>query len=464
MITFTDFFVVNRDIILFIYGLVFFILGFAIILQTRQSSRLELARSLRWLAVFGITHSFYEWGDLFIPLQGDYLQENVMQALYFFHKILLALSFLCLFEFGIAVLPGNRRTHWIHWETIIVLLVWILTAFILFPGNPLDLEWRRNANAFARYIIGFPGGVIAAYGLRAHTLQRIAPLNVPKIVRMFQVAGISLGLYAFLGGLIPPPVNFFPGNIVNTQTFTSYFGAPPMVFRSLVGTIIAFTIIRALEIFDLETERRIEHLEQQQIVNSEHERLARNLHDGAIQKVYTAGLLVESAVKIAEPESEVDRRLRRAMAALSDSIVDLRRNLSDLHAHTQVNQESIPALLQKIADDPNYNSMVHITVSSKLSVEKYISDRRTGHLIAIVNEIMANAVRHAQAHNLHIDAADLGEMLYVGIKDDGIGLPPEVQNGYGLRNIRDRTRLLNGKINFKNNKGLMITLEIPWNE
>ena len=48
------------------YGLGFFILGFAIILQVQQSSRLELARSLRWLAVFGITHAFNEWGDLFI--------------------------------------------------------------------------------------------------------------------------------------------------------------------------------------------------------------------------------------------------------------------------------------------------------------------------------------------------------------------------------------------------------------
>ena len=72
MITFAEFFRLNQSIIYFMYGLVFFILGFAIILQTRQSSRLDLARSLRWLAAFGIAHAFHEWGDLFIPIQAQF--------------------------------------------------------------------------------------------------------------------------------------------------------------------------------------------------------------------------------------------------------------------------------------------------------------------------------------------------------------------------------------------------------
>jgi len=46
MISILEFFLINQDIILFLYGLVFFMLGFGIIIRTRQSSRLELARSL----------------------------------------------------------------------------------------------------------------------------------------------------------------------------------------------------------------------------------------------------------------------------------------------------------------------------------------------------------------------------------------------------------------------------------
>ena len=465
MITLSEFFLLNREIILFIYGLVFFILGFAIILQTRQSSRLDLARNLRWLAAFGITHGFYEWGDLFIPIQADYLSETTIQLLYYLHKILLAVSFVCLFEFGLAILPSTKQTRGIHWASVALFILWTFVAFfIVLPGNSDFNLWRRTANALTRYFIGFPGGLLAAYGLRVHTLQRIKPLNVPKIVQMFRIAGLSLGVYAVVAGLVPPPVNFFPGNIVNTETFTEFVGVPPLVFRSLVGMIIAFTIIRAMEIFSLEADRRIEQLEQQQIIGAEHERLARDLHDGAIQKVYTAGLLVESTARLAEPESEMDKRLKRAIVVLNDSILDLRRNLAELHANSQIMQEPLPELLKKIAEDPNYNNMVKISVKTDLPEGKFLSAIRAGHVHAIVNEAMANTVRHANARNVNIHTSDLGEYLRIEIRDDGTGMSSEAKNGYGLRNMRDRARLLNGKIQFENNKGLAIILEIPWND
>ncbi len=52
----TDFFIDNHDVIVFIYGQVFFVMGLAIALQSRRYSRLDLSRSLSWLALFGIVH------------------------------------------------------------------------------------------------------------------------------------------------------------------------------------------------------------------------------------------------------------------------------------------------------------------------------------------------------------------------------------------------------------------------
>ena len=75
------FFDLNHSIVLFSYGLVFFVLGLAIALQSRRYSRLDLARSLSWLAAFGFTHGLHEWGDLFIPIQGAYLSEPAVQGL-----------------------------------------------------------------------------------------------------------------------------------------------------------------------------------------------------------------------------------------------------------------------------------------------------------------------------------------------------------------------------------------------
>ncbi len=67
--TFRTVFTYNRDIFIFIYGLTFLVLGLAIALQSRHSSRLDLARNLSWLAAFGFTHGLHELGDLFIPIQ-----------------------------------------------------------------------------------------------------------------------------------------------------------------------------------------------------------------------------------------------------------------------------------------------------------------------------------------------------------------------------------------------------------
>src|SRR5829696_3211681 len=221
--TLSEFFKLNRDLILFVYGLGFFILGFAILLQVQQSSRLELARSLRWLAAFGVAHAFNEWGDLFIPIQAEHFDATVVRLLLVFQSILLAGSFTCLFEFGISVLSPFYALSWLRGVPAALLLLWgFVIFFVLLPLQP-DMEiWHHTANALARYFIGFPGGLLAAYGLRVHAIRRIQPLNVPVIFRTLRVAGVALGIYAVLGGLIPGPVNFFPGSILNARTFEEF--------------------------------------------------------------------------------------------------------------------------------------------------------------------------------------------------------------------------------------------------
>ncbi|MBI3739190.1 MAG: sensor histidine kinase [Chloroflexi bacterium] len=459
----------NREAILFTYGLVFFVLGFAIVIQTRRSSRLELARSLRWLALFGFAHALNEWGDLFIPIQSVYLSLTATRFLYVIQLVLLAASFTFLFEFGVTLLNPLGRARWLHGFAVGLMAGWMFFAFfVLLPFIPNFITWHHTANALARYFIGFPGGLLAAYGLREQALKRVAPLNAPIIVNTLRVAGISLFAYALLGGLIPPPVDFVPGNLLNTNTFDGLIGLPPLVFRSLIGLIIAVTIIRALEIFDLESERRIEHLEQQQIISAERERIARELHDGAIQKVYTAGLLVESAAHLAQTDTEISSRLERAKIVLNDSISDLRRNLAELHSHLDADaksaNETLSQALQRVAADPHYNSLVQITLKMNLSEEMSLSPIRQNHLLAIINETMANIVRHAQAKRVQIEASTKDRLLSLTIKDDGIGYHSNAEAGYGVRNMRDRARLLNGQMNIVGvkGKGTTVTLEIPW--
>ena len=456
-------FTINHEIIYFVYGLVFFVLGLAIALQSRHSSRLDLARNLTWLAAFGFLHGFNEWGDLFIPIQAAYLSPKIILVLNYLHLILLAASFTCLFEFGAALLESLRPRKWLHILAASLLVIWSIIVFIPLRLGISDFTtWYNASGALARYFIGLPGGLLAAYALRKHTLQRIAPFNVPQIVRAMEAAGITMALYALAAGLIVAPVNFFPGNWLNTDTFTRYLLVPPQLIRALLGLVIAATTIRVLEIFDVETSRQIESMKQQHMLADERERIARELHDGTIQKVYTAGLLIRSAQNLAELETPLAGRLATAVGVLDDAIGDLRQNLSELHAPVQ-SQEPFKSKLEKLVTDPRFSSLVDVSFDLDLPGTDTLPPERCAHVLAIVQETLANIVRHARARHITVTARRPAERLRLAIQDDGIGIPANVVEGHGLRNMRDRASLLHGYLAVeKLEKGTCVTLDIPW--
>ena len=152
-----EFFALNQTIILFVYGQVFFLLGVAIIWQSRRHSRLDLARSLGWLGAFGLTHGLHEWGDIFIPIQAEYLSQAWIEMLLLVQVCLLAFSFACLFQFGVeTVRPYYPHLPWIQVVPAGLLLVWI-TGF-LWVSQVARWDATRlvsQANVWARYLLGF---------------------------------------------------------------------------------------------------------------------------------------------------------------------------------------------------------------------------------------------------------------------------------------------------------------------
>lgn len=454
---------VNIIIVQFVYGLAFFILGLAIALQSRHSSHLDLARSLTWLAAFGFVHAFVEWGDLFIPLQAAYLSPDFITALQYLHLLLLGISFACLFEFGVALLKPLEHSEWLHITAAGLLATWFFATFFPLRSWIHDYQsWYNTCDALVRYFIGLPGGLLSAYALRKHIYQRISPMNVPHIVRSLRTAGISLAVYALAAGLLVPPVNFFPGNLLNSDTFSRVFIITPPIVRSLIGLVIAIYTIRGLEIFDVETARQIEAIQEQQMLTAERERIGRELHDGTIQKVYTAGLLVQSAQKLAGADSPLEARLATAVGVLDDAIVDLRQHLGKLH-NSEASPVPLEQALRDLATDPRFSSLVKIDLDLDLPSSEQYSPEQSSHILAIVQEALANGVRHAQARHIRIHARRVDRRLMLAVQDDGAGIPQQVAEGHGLHNMRDRAALLHGKLEVRPmEKGTAVILDIPW--
>jgi signal transduction histidine kinase len=89
-----------------------------------------------------------------------------------------------------------------------------------------------------------------------------------------------------------------------------------------------------------------------------------------------------------------------------------------------------------------------------------------GHLLAITNEAISNVVRHAQARQLFLTADLVQNQLVLKVEDNGQGLPHDYVVGYGLRNMRDRARMLGGEMTFvsKPGQGATVTIIVPWDE
>ncbi len=456
---------INRDITLFIYGLVFFSLGLSLALQTHSHSRLELARYLKWMAGFGLIHGVYEWGELFIPLQAPLFDPSFLWFSTGIQLLLLSLSFTCLFKFGWSFLRFSEKARWLGNVPWIIWGGWLLTIFvILMSANPTQEAWRNISNALARYLISFPAGLVASFGLFEYTRKNIKPLNLPVITQMLYVVSAALLLYAFLSGLIPPPVSFFPGSILNTQVFSLALGVPVRVFRSMIGLVLTIATIRALEIFDVEYTRYLEQTEKKVILSAERERLARDLHDGAIQSVYSAGLAVDSALRLAPPSSEIAQRLGKAASILDATLLDLRQSLISMANQDQ--PQDLWVELKQLIQDPYWEHSMKFSLNLDSATLPVVSSGKTYHVLSLFREALANVIRHSKARTVDLKVSCLNNVISIELYDDGVGIPINTPPGFGIRNMHDRARLLDGTlvIESQSDKGTRLVLSFPLEE
>ena len=460
------FFITNRDIVLFVYGQVFFVLGMAIALQSWRHSRLVLARSLPWLAAFGFTHAFHEWGYVFIPIQERYISPPVVELLVGVQVALLALSFVLLFQFGIEIqrpLPGHWR--YLRYLPTGLLLLWLWWAF--FPAlftTPAVHEWQIVTSIAARYAIGLPGALVAAYGLRRHTFRLIAPLQSPNIVRMLRLAGVSLIGYALLSGLVVASAAFFPANTLNEDAILALTSVPAPVFRSVLGLTLTIAIIRALSMFQIEVDRQLAALEESQILLAERERIGRDLHDGTLQKIYAVGLLLNSikGELVQKQATKASERVLQSIQLLDEAVTDIRKYIGELRP--QPDGRSLAIALQELAGASHLGTMLDVRLNLDLPENRPLSPWQVRHLLAIAGEALNNVVRHAEATVVDISASSDERRLSLCIEDNGCGLPSDYVLGYGLRNMHDRAHLLGGAIHIQSGtrQGTRVLIEVPW--
>jgi PAS domain S-box-containing protein len=199
------------------------------------------------------------------------------------------------------------------------------------------------------------------------------------------------------------------------------------------------------------------------------EELARTLHDGLQQLLFSAGLTLDRAVKGASKPSQVGLILG-ARADINEAI-EMARTLSVNLFPPMLHISGLPAALTWLAKrtEEQYNVVVNVTAEPQANPEA--SDIRIL-LFQSVRELLFNAVKHAHADRIDIDLQIRpGDTIYIEVNDQGVGFDPAVtldhknqqQSGLGLFSIQERLAFFGGHLGVQSapGNGARFSLTIP---
>jgi signal transduction histidine kinase len=165
---------------------------------------------------------------------------------------------------------------------------------------------------------------------------------------------------------------------------------------------------------------------------ADRDRIARDLHDLVIQRLFATGLQLQGASRIAS--DEVRDRLAAAVDDLDVTIRDIRSTIFELqHTHSGSLRADVRGVVKEYVPTLGFTPLVRTTGPLDTAVPPPLADQ----LLAVLREALSNVARHARADAAVVEVqAGTGELL-LAVTDNGTGLPEEREES-GLRNVRRR--------------------------
>lgn len=213
----------------------------------------------------------------------------------------------------------------------------------------------------------------------------------------------------------------------------------------------------------LENARLTEALRDLAILE-ERERIAKELHDGVIQSIYSVGLSLQGSTSMMTRDPAfAAERIEQAISELDNVVRDVRSYIFELRPHV-IEEKGLGEAILELLRDLEVNTLAGTSVDIASGILEDLDEERQRHLIQIVREALSNIARHGQASEVGIAASREDGELTIAITDNGIGFDPEeVKRGNGLRNMEQRARRLGGVIEMKprDPKGMAFVIRIP---
>jgi signal transduction histidine kinase len=231
-----------------------------------------------------------------------------------------------------------------------------------------------------------------------------------------------------------------PGNVRGVLTVGRRHGAAP--FPKAGANVVASFAAQAGVALELAASRaEAERLS----VLEDRDRIARDLHDLVIQRLYATGMSLEGTMPmITRPE--VASRVTHAVDAMDETIKEIRAAIFALQARDSAVgpdlRTGIVALVEEMTDMLGFAPSLRLGAGLKARVSPDVGEQ----VLAALREALSNVARHAGASQVDVTVdVDPGRMLAVRVTDDGTGIPADGGRS-GLGNLASRAEKLGGEL------------------
>ncbi|GAA1621602.1 signal transduction histidine kinase [Actinoplanes couchii] len=194
-------------------------------------------------------------------------------------------------------------------------------------------------------------------------------------------------------------------------------------------------------------------------VLEDRERIARDLHDVVIQRLFATGMQLQGAMAPGVPP-QVVQRINTAVDDLDATIRDIRRSIFELRApvgatlRTEL-RDTCDAALDTLGFRP--------TLETTGPVESSVPDDIVPELMAVLREALSNVSRHARARSVRVSVRVADRQVILQVEDDGVGIDPALARG-GVVNMGERAHDLGGGFEIgprSDGPGTLMTWRVP---
>ena len=195
-------------------------------------------------------------------------------------------------------------------------------------------------------------------------------------------------------------------------------------------------------------------------VFADRDRIARDLHDHVIQRLFATGLQLQSTLRRTS-DPVVQRRVQEAVDELDETVREIRTSIFDLHTTGERADGGLRRRLLDTAADAAKGGAVTPSVRIAGAVDALVPPHVGAHAQAVVREAISNAARHGRPTSITL-TIEAGDELLIEVVDDGVGIPTGAARS-GLRNLEYRARECNGELVVGRNDfgGTRVTWRVP---